>query len=304
MSAARSRKRGRHRRRSALAPTRRLELSSLGVRCGACAWCPFVVGPRGSRARFLAGTWVTTTERGELSHFAQECERVEARRMAALERDLQGVLADQGYVLHAQLARIEDLHASKTSRYAGLAATFSTRARPAQTLSGVCAVVPAFPRYFHDLTLAVDVDGERKGVRVFQSGLPDVDHRQLPEGLDRRACRNLRCDFHECLRSRRLRARDYDWYTTVGVLADRLFERHCAEKRDAQPCRRRFRATVAEDLVSVPAVAADVPAHVFDEPEGRHVQLAKHLQRLDRDVRGDVLRSAHDRHSGQRNSLR
>ena len=29
-------------------------------------------------------------------------------------------------------------------------------------------MVPILPRDVHDLTLAVDVDGERKGVRVFQ----------------------------------------------------------------------------------------------------------------------------------------
>ena len=61
---------------------------------------------------------------------------------------------------------------------------------------------------------------------------------------------------------------------------------------------------MAEDLVAVAAIGAHVPAHVLDEAEWGHVELAKHLERLDRDVGGDVLGSAHDGDSGERDSLR
>jgi hypothetical protein len=43
--------------------------------------------------------------------------------MAAFERDLKCVLADERHVLHAQLIGVEVLDASETSRCAGLAAT-------------------------------------------------------------------------------------------------------------------------------------------------------------------------------------
>ncbi len=69
-----------------------------------------------------------------LSHFAQESERVEAGRVSALERDLKCVLTDKRYVLDAQLFCVKVLHASETSREAGLAATLGARASPSQLL--------------------------------------------------------------------------------------------------------------------------------------------------------------------------
>ena len=88
--------------------------------------------------------------------------------MAAFERDLERVLADQRHVLDAQLIGVEVLDASKTSRHAGLAATLRARARPAQTLAGIAAAMTVLPRDDHDLAFAVDIDCERKGVGVFQ----------------------------------------------------------------------------------------------------------------------------------------
>ncbi len=88
--------------------------------------------------------------------------------MSALERDLKCVLANQRYVLDTQLFCLKVLHARKTSRDAGLAATLSARACPSELLGRVGAVVPALPRDLHDLSLAVDVDRQRKGIRVFQ----------------------------------------------------------------------------------------------------------------------------------------
>src|SRR5260370_2605571 len=69
-----------------------------------------------------------------LSHFAQHSERVDASRVSALERDLKCGLTDQDDVLYTHLAWIDILHASETSRDAGLAATLSARASPSQLL--------------------------------------------------------------------------------------------------------------------------------------------------------------------------
>ena len=102
--------------------------------------------------------------------------------MAAFESNLKRVLADQGHVLHAQLIGVEVLDASETSGYAGLAATFRARTCPAQALSGIGAAVTVLPRNDHDLTFAVDIDCERKGIGVFQ-GRP---YRTLMTG----SCRN------------------------------------------------------------------------------------------------------------------
>ncbi len=88
--------------------------------------------------------------------------------MAAFERNLKCVLADQRHVLYAQLTGVEVLDASETSRSARLSATLRARTRPAQTLSGIGAVVAVLPGDDHDLTFAVDVDCERIRVGVFQ----------------------------------------------------------------------------------------------------------------------------------------
>ena len=88
--------------------------------------------------------------------------------MAALERDLEGVLAHQRDVLHAELGGVEVLHASETSGSARLAPTFCTGTRPSKALARIAAAVAILPCDDHDLAFAVDVDRERKGVRVFQ----------------------------------------------------------------------------------------------------------------------------------------
>jgi hypothetical protein len=88
--------------------------------------------------------------------------------VAAFERDLERVLADQRHILHAQLIGVEVLDASKTSRDAGLTATLRAGTRPAQSLGGITAVMTVLPRDDHGLAFAVDIDGERKGVGVFQ----------------------------------------------------------------------------------------------------------------------------------------
>ena len=88
--------------------------------------------------------------------------------MAALERDLERVLADEGHVLDAELVRSECREAREAPRGSRLTATFRARARPPQPLTCVLAAVAALPLDLHDLAFAVDVDVQRKGVGIFQ----------------------------------------------------------------------------------------------------------------------------------------
>ena len=88
--------------------------------------------------------------------------------MPTFESDLERVLAHQRNILDAQLVGFEALHASETSREAGLAATFRARAGPSKALTRVGAAMPTLPLDDHDLPLAVDVDCERKRIGVFQ----------------------------------------------------------------------------------------------------------------------------------------
>ena len=57
-------------------------------------------------------------------------------------------------------------------------------------------------------------------------------------------------------------------------------------------------------MVLLAAVPADEPAHVLDETEGRDVEAPEHLQRLNGDAKGGILRRAHDRDAGERHRLR
>lgn len=102
--------------------------------------------------------------------------------MAAIESDLERVLADERHVPDEKLVGIQALDPSQAPRHARLAATFGAWARPAQALGGIGASVPVLPRDDHDLPFAVDIDSERKWVGVFQ-GRP---YRTLMTG----SCRN------------------------------------------------------------------------------------------------------------------
>jgi hypothetical protein len=88
--------------------------------------------------------------------------------VAALESDLERVLADERDVLDEKLVRIQALDPSQAPRDARLAATFGARAGPAQALTRIGASVPVLPSDDHDLAFAVDVDRERIGVWIFQ----------------------------------------------------------------------------------------------------------------------------------------
>ena len=102
--------------------------------------------------------------------------------MSIFECDLERVLTDECYVLHPQLGRFEIFEAGETSGRSSLAATFSTRACPPESLARVGAAMAILPRDDHDLAFAVNVDCEGKRVGVFQ-GRP---YRTLMTG----SCRN------------------------------------------------------------------------------------------------------------------
>src|SRR5205823_4406906 len=95
---------------------------------------------------------------------SEVAERVEAGVVSAFKPDLQRVLADQGYVLNAQLLIGKLADAREPARRAGLAATFGARACPAQLLTRVGALGAALPGDVHHLGGAVDVHGDRKRV--------------------------------------------------------------------------------------------------------------------------------------------
>lgn len=88
--------------------------------------------------------------------------------MAALERDLEGVLADQAHVLDPQLGRIQRLDPGKAAGGSRLTPAFGARACPPELLAAVHAAMTAFPFDHHLLALAVDVDVQRKRVGVLQ----------------------------------------------------------------------------------------------------------------------------------------
>src|ERR1700686_5175028 len=120
--------------------------------------------------------------------------------MAALERDLQGVLTDQAHVLYAQLFGGEVLHSREAARRPRFTPALGARARPPELLTRIGGALTVLPFDLHHLTLAVDVNIAWKRIQVLQVlRLPDVDDGQLAEGLNGRARGHLRGDVCECL---------------------------------------------------------------------------------------------------------
>jgi hypothetical protein len=96
--------------------------------------------------------------------------------MAALEGDLQGVLADQAHVMDAQLLCRQALDPRQAARRAGFPAALSAWARPPELLARISASVAALPLDLHHLALSIDVDIERERVGVLQL-LPSLSER-------------------------------------------------------------------------------------------------------------------------------
>ena len=88
--------------------------------------------------------------------------------MPAFKRDLQRVLAHQGYVLDSQLVIGEAVDTTEPAGRARLAAALGAGAGPPQHVGGVGAVMSALPLDLHDLPRAVDVDVDWERVGIFQ----------------------------------------------------------------------------------------------------------------------------------------
>jgi hypothetical protein len=88
--------------------------------------------------------------------------------VSALERYLEGVLADERDILHAQLVWIKAFHPGQPARRAGFTTAFGAWTRPAKSLTRVAAAMPILPGDDHRLAFAVYIDVERKGIGVFQ----------------------------------------------------------------------------------------------------------------------------------------
>ena len=65
---------------------------------------------------------------------------------------------------------------------------------------------------------------------------------------------------------------------------------HLAQERHAELLRLLARAAMAEDLGALAAMRAEVEAHILDEAQDRHRDLAEHVQPLARVYQRDVLR--------------
>src|SRR5260370_15920820 len=90
----------------------------------------------------------------------------------------------------------------------------------------------------------------------------------------------------------------------VGGLADEDVERHFAEELGAQSLRLAPRAAMAEDVAALAAMRAEEIAHVLDDAEHGHVDLAEHVEAFARIEEGDVLRRRDDYGARERHLLR
>src|SRR5882762_7057771 len=93
-----------------------------------------------------------------------------------------------------------------------------------------------------------------------------------------------------------------DGMPTVGRGADVEMQRDLAQERDAEFVGLLARAAMAEDFRALAAMGAEEVAHVLDDAEHRHGDLAEHAQSLARIDQGDVLRRRDDHRAGQRHA--
>src|SRR5579859_6661780 len=120
------------------------------------------VGIMPSRSGSACSTLLAVTEG------SKKGEGVKPGGMPAFKRDLQRVLADERYVLDAELVLRQVLHPREAAGRTRFAATLGAGTRPAQPFGRIRAVMPPLPVDLHDLAGAVDVDVDRERIGVFQ----------------------------------------------------------------------------------------------------------------------------------------
>src|SRR5690348_4607868 len=98
----------------------------------------------------------------------QEAKRIDARVVAALERDLQRVLPDERHIAYAQLILVEASHTREPAWRARLAPALRARARPPQLIARVSRARAALPDDVHHVARAIDVDVGWKRVWVLR----------------------------------------------------------------------------------------------------------------------------------------
>src|SRR5688500_12866973 len=111
--------------------------------------------------------------------------------------------------------------------------------------------------------------------RTSLSNLRERDGRLLV-ARDRQLRRKLAGGGTECFGCRRIAFADRNRHTRIAADADRLVDGHAAEEWNRELAREGLAAPLAEDVALVTAVRTDEVAHVFDEPQRRHVQLLIH----------------------------
>src|SRR5262249_2350896 len=97
---------------------------------------------------------------------------------------------------------------------------------------------------------------------------------------------------------------DDDRMAAVGGLADREVGRDSAEELGAELLGFPAGAAMAEDVAALAAMGAEEIAHVLDDAEHGHVDLAEHVEALARIEQRDVLRRRDDDGAGERYLLR
>ena len=115
-----------------------------------------------SRTRSARAAFVALAQRPQVR------KRVETGGVAALERDLQRVLADQCDVFHPQLVVGEVSHPREPAGSTRFAPTLCARAGPPQAVRRIRAAMTSFPLDLHDLPASIDVDVDGKRLKVFQ----------------------------------------------------------------------------------------------------------------------------------------
>ena len=80
--------------------------------------------------------------------------------------------------------------------------------------------------------------------------------------------------------------------STVAVYANRNVKGNFSEEWHAEFLRRLLGPAMVEQLVSMPALRAQIITHVFDNAEAADVELFKHLDRPASVEKRDVLRCA------------